>query len=159
MRAPVCNRRHRKYALVDRGLCSFGIKAQNAQAAGAAGLIVANNAAGTLLMGCTTDPTLDCDAITIPAGLILQAGCQYVLEPNLPFDASWDNLMTVVPSPAVADTVSSFSSRGPGRENYLKPDITAPGDAITSTANGTGTGAATFGGTSMASPTWRVSWP
>ncbi len=34
-----------KIALVDRGLCSIGMKAQNAQAAGAVGLIVANDTA------------------------------------------------------------------------------------------------------------------
>jgi hypothetical protein len=49
--------------------------------------------------------------------------------------------------------MSSFSSEGPTRyTSALKPDISAPGDAITSTGAGTGTGAATIGGTSMATP-------
>jgi hypothetical protein len=38
-------------ALVDRGTCPFAQKALNAQDAGAVGLIVANNAAGTISMG------------------------------------------------------------------------------------------------------------
>ncbi len=51
------------------------------------------------------------------------------------------------------DTVSSFSSRGPARAGtLLKPDITAPGDTIFSTANGTRNQGANFSGTSMASP-------
>ena len=56
-----------KIAFIDRGLCTFVLKAQNAQAAGATALIVANNAAGTLLPG-GADPT-----ITIPVVGITQA--------------------------------------------------------------------------------------
>jgi MYXO-CTERM domain-containing protein len=37
-----------KIALIDRGLCSFEVKAGNAQAAGAIGVIVANNRAGDM---------------------------------------------------------------------------------------------------------------
>jgi hypothetical protein len=55
------------FALIDRGLCTFVVKAQQAQAAGAIGLIVANNAAGLPGMG-GTDPS-----ITIPCIGISQA--------------------------------------------------------------------------------------
>jgi hypothetical protein len=56
------------FALIDRGTCTFVAKAQAAQAAGATGLIVANNvAAGLRGMG-GTDPT-----ITIPCVGISQA--------------------------------------------------------------------------------------
>ena len=55
--------------------------------------------------------------------------------------------------PAFVDTVSTFSSSGPARAGTtLKPDITAPGDTIFSTANGTGNEGANFNGTSMAAP-------
>lgn len=40
-------------ALVNRGACAFVLKAQNAEAAGAVGLLIANNAAGTLSPGGT----------------------------------------------------------------------------------------------------------
>ena len=56
-------------ALVDRGVCSFNIKAQNVQAAGAVGMIVVDNVAGSPppnLGG--TDPT-----VTIPSVRITQA--------------------------------------------------------------------------------------
>ena len=47
----------------------------------------------------------------------------------------------------------SFSSGGPrGGDSGLKPNISAPGVAIVSTGIGTGNGAATISGTSMASP-------
>ena len=55
-----------KIALIDRGLCTFVTKVQNAQNAGAVGVIIVNNIApGTLTMGGT--PTI---TITIPAVMI-----------------------------------------------------------------------------------------
>ncbi|HEU4724867.1 MAG TPA: PA domain-containing protein [Candidatus Eisenbacteria bacterium] len=57
-----------KIALIDRGLCNFTIKVASAQASGAIGVIVANNAAGAPTTMGGTDPT-----ITIPAVMISQA--------------------------------------------------------------------------------------
>ena len=56
-----------KIAVIDRGLCSFVSKAANAQAAGAIGVIIANNVAGALAPG-GSDPS-----ITIPVVGITQA--------------------------------------------------------------------------------------
>ena len=52
-------------ALVDRGSCAFEIKVKNAENAGAIGVIVANNVAGTISMG--DDATV---AATIPALMV-----------------------------------------------------------------------------------------
>lgn len=57
-----------KFALIDRGLCNFTIKVASAQASGAVGVIVANNAAGPPTTMGGTDPS-----ITIPAIMISQA--------------------------------------------------------------------------------------
>jgi len=58
-----------KIALVDRGVCTFTVKAMNVQAAGAVGMIVADNAAGSPPAGLGgTDPL-----VTIPAVRITQA--------------------------------------------------------------------------------------
>src|SRR6185503_2083943 len=55
--------------------------------------------------------------------------------------------------PGYEDHMSTFSSEGPARlTSELKPDVTAPGDSITSANAGTGDGALTIGGTSMAAP-------
>jgi serine protease AprX len=45
-----------------------------------------------------------------------------------------------------------FSSRGPTKDGRAKPDISAPGVAITSALAGTASGYTTFNGTSMAAP-------
>jgi hypothetical protein len=55
-------------ALVDRGTCPFVVKTANAQAAGAAAVIVANNAPGTPITMGGTDPS-----ITIPSVMVSQA--------------------------------------------------------------------------------------
>ena len=55
-------------ALVDRGTCGFVVKTANAQAAGAAAVIVANNAPGAPITMGGTDPS-----ITIPSVMVSQA--------------------------------------------------------------------------------------
>ncbi|MDL9981135.1 S8 family peptidase [Microbacterium sp. ASV49] len=51
------------------------------------------------------------------------------------------------------DTISSFSSRGThGSIGVVKPDVAAPGDTILSAGIGTGDGALSESGTSMATP-------
>lgn len=65
--------------LVNRGNCQFNVKAQIAQAAGAAALLIANNAAGTLSPG-GADPT-----ITIPVLGITQAQGTMLRGLQLPY--------------------------------------------------------------------------
>jgi hypothetical protein len=58
-----------KVALIDRGICGFAVKVKNAQNAGAIGVIIANNAAGSPPPGMGgSDPS-----ITIPSVMITQA--------------------------------------------------------------------------------------
>lgn len=56
------------FALIDRGTCNFTVKVANAQAAGATGVIIANNAATGLPGMGGADPT-----ITIPSYGVLQS--------------------------------------------------------------------------------------
>ncbi len=57
-----------RIAYLDRGACEFGLKALNAEAAGAAAVVIANNAAGagTVPMG----PGQFGDAVTVPVTMI-----------------------------------------------------------------------------------------
>ncbi len=130
--------------VVDRGTCTFNVKAQNCQAAGAIGMVVVDNAPGTpppALGG--TDPT-----ITIPSVRVTLADGTSIKN-------------TISSSPPVnltmlgqngADTVASFSSRGPrrifGSPLRLKPDVAAPGANITSVETGIVCTTATSGGSS-----------
>lgn len=54
-----------KIALIDRGTCSFVIKADAAQAAGAIGVIIVNNAAGPPPDMAGTDPTLTIPTVSV----------------------------------------------------------------------------------------------
>ena len=76
-------------ALLDRGLCPFVMKVANAQTAGAAAVIVANNAPGAPITMGGSDPS-----ITIPSVMVSQADGN-TIKAGLPATAS----MLVVPPP------------------------------------------------------------
>lgn len=129
-------------ALIDRGGgCAFTFKVKNAQDAGATGVIVANNVAGTISMG-GIDPT-----ITIMA-LSIQLADANAIKAQLAGGVNATLRFTTL-----ADTVSASTSRGARRNDTgAKPDIAAPGSSIISTGMGTGNQPATISGTSMATP-------
>lgn len=58
-----------RIAVIDRGTCEFGVKALNAQNAGATGVIIVNNAAGTIDMGAGAQGA----NVTIPVVMVSQA--------------------------------------------------------------------------------------
>ena len=113
-------------ALIDRGTCGFVVKTKNAQDAGAIGVIIANTAAGAFVNLAGVDPT-----VFIPTVMVTFADANT-------FKANLATLnATLFPA---SDTVAGFSSRGPRRASSpvrLKPDLAAPGVAVTSTQTGT----------------------
>ncbi len=146
-----------KIAMVARGSCSFYTKAFNAQTAGAVGLIVYNHV--SYVAG--GDPTVTmamsgAPAITIPNMHLTNANGQPIADVlgaagtvngTIAFSTRF------VPAVSQADTISGFSSRGGRRyDNFLKPDIAAPGDNIVSVSALTGDQGEFLSGTSMASP-------
>jgi subtilisin family serine protease len=142
-----------KIALINRGTCTFVEKVKNAQDAGAIGVLVANNVdTAPADMGGTSS------TITIPSMITTKAiGASLrtdMAKAPVTIKLTNANAGTFFLSlPAYEDTVSTFSSRGPARGGtLLKPDISAPGETIFSTANGSGNKGASFNGTSMASP-------
>ncbi len=132
-------------ALVIRGSCTFVTKYHAAQAAGAKAIIVYNSGptgAGEdpIVMGLDSSVTIPGVMTSFTAGSAMAANSGVTAVIELAADPTRD------------DQIASFSSLGPGAQSTFKPDLTAPGQSIVSTAMGTGTGSANFSGTSMATP-------
>ena len=143
-------------ALISRGACSFDLKFQNAEAAGAVGVVVYNDGAdpsrvAPIVMGGigSTAPV-----VSIP-GVMIPSTQGQDMSGQLTGGASIDGLLDagITTPTAFADLIAGFSSRGPGHGgSAFKPDVTNPGVGIISTGRSTGTGVLTLQGTSMASP-------
>ena len=145
-------------AVVNRGTCARVAKAIFGQQAGAAAVVMVNNATGLPPVEgpITSNPdTGEPFVVTIP----------FLGVRGLPTTPTSDGgrlraangqSATVTPA-SIANPnftgFASFSSGGPrGGDSGLKPNISAPGVATVSTGVGTGNGPATISGTSMASP-------
>lgn len=137
-----------KIALIRRGTCTFYIKAYNAQQAGAVGVVLYNNAAGTF-----TPTVAGTPAITIPVVAITKADGELIDDrlASGPVDLTWTSETVSLPS-ATGGLISTFSSYGLSPDLALKPDIGAPGGNIYSSYPLELGGYATLSGTSMSSP-------
>ncbi|MBS4218948.1 S8 family serine peptidase [Bacillus sp. FJAT-49711] len=134
-----------KYALVQRGVLAFADKALNAQAAGAAGVIIYNNTDGIINMA--TD-----DAINIPQLFMLKSDGDTLaaaLNNGQAVAITFDGKSAKIDNPS-AGLMSEFSSWGLTPDLDFKPEITAPGGQILSTLNDNKYGL--MSGTSMAAP-------
>src|SRR5574340_478468 len=135
-----------KAALASRGTCSFAIKANNAIAAGAEAVLIANNAAG-VFSGTLGGPLPTPKPVV---GISKEAGAAIRAMPA-PWTLDWTDKLASFPSPT-ASLISSFSSYGLSPDLELKPDIGAPGGNIFSTYPLELGGYVTMSGTSMSSP-------
>ena len=137
-----------RIALIRRGTCGFHDKSRNAQAAGAAGVVIYNNQAGSV-----TPNVVGAVAITIPV-VAISAVDGNALDSRLAagaVDLTWTSDTVSQPN-AGPNLISSFSSYGLAPDLSLKPDIGAPGGAIRSTYPVEAGSYANLNGTSMASP-------
>jgi hypothetical protein len=110
-----------KVVVCQRGLPAGRVAASyNVMQGGAAGMILFNPGIQTLFTDNFFVPTVMLEGPQPSGGLVA------FLAANTGEKASWG---TGTPTPIVADTMTSFSSRGPNGD-FLKPDVTAPGIQI-----------------------------
>ena len=152
--------------LIDRGVVSFATKAANAQAAGAIGIIVANNAGDPIVQGATGTVNVPDVMISTADGTTIKTAAGFDDTTGVPAnptnvtinpDAGTVNRPANPPgTPAGAgstDTVPSYTSRGPRLpDSALKPDLAAPAEVTGIALVGSGSGFANFNGTSSATP-------
>ncbi|QVY61240.1 S8 family serine peptidase [Cytobacillus gottheilii] len=134
-----------KFALIRRGELDFVTKALNAQAAGALGVIVYNNADGYVNMASDA-------AITIPQLFMLKSDGDTLaaaLQAGESVTIAFNGETTQAPNPT-AGAMSDFTSWGVTPNLDFKPEITAPGGQILSTLQNNEYGM--MSGTSMAAP-------
>lgn len=134
--------------LVERGNCTFHEKAAAAQAAGATGVIIYNNAPGLLSATVAGDP-----AITIPATFVSQEDGRALVEAigTDGFSITFTDEQIEVASPT-GGLINTGSSWGGTASLDLKPNLGAPGGSIYSTYPLEDGGYATLTGTSMSAP-------
>jgi minor extracellular serine protease Vpr len=137
-----------KAALVRRGTCSFFIKATNAQAAGAAAVVLYNNAAGALNASVAGTP-----AITVPVvGITAAQGA--ALDAAIAAGTTtlnWANQYVSYPF-GTGGLISGFSSFGMAVDLTIKPQLGAPGGGILSSYPLELGAQAVLSGTSMSAP-------
>ncbi len=137
-------------ALIARGTCNFVTKVENAEDAGAVGVIVYTDASRPVVTMAGLEGT------TIPSVMIGNADGLAIrdwIDAN-PSTAEAAIRATVMEA-TTPDILADFSSVGPnGDPDVLKPDITAPGVDILSAYSPVlyGQEYAVLGGTSMAAP-------
>lgn len=137
-----------KIALIQRGGCTFYVKAMNAQNAGAVGVVLYNNTTGYVSPTVAGTPP-----VTIPVVAISQAD-GILIDGRLAAGAvnlTWTDQVVSIPNPT-GNLISSFSSYGLSPELGIKPDIGAPGGIIRSTYPIELGSYANLSGTSMATP-------
>ncbi|MPZ26364.1 MAG: S8 family serine peptidase, partial [Micromonosporaceae bacterium] len=141
-------------ALIERGTCDFSVKVNNATAAGAVAVVLANNVAGPPVapaaLQATTVPTVMLDRASG------EALSDLILANNpTPTQLRIGATAEVAQNPDWEDVMAGFSSTGPSQFEMLAPTFAAPGVNILAAARETGGEAARYTllqGTSMASP-------
>lgn len=112
-----------RIALVERGDVTFREKAMGAQRAGAIACLLYNNQPGGFFgtLGDQEPPTIPVAAISQADGQALRRLAEApgtALKGRLRLDPEG------IPQP---DLIAEFSSRGPNKDGWIKPEITAPG--------------------------------
>ena len=137
-----------KAVLIRRGTCTFYVKAFNAQTAGAAAVVLYNNAAGALSPTVAGTPAITIPVVAITAA---QGATLNGLIAAGPTTLTWTSNYVSWPY-GTGGLISGFSSFGLSADLSLKPNIGAPGGGIVSAYPLELAGIANLSGTSMSSP-------
>lgn len=152
--------------LIDRGGVTFAVKAANAQAAGASGIIVVNNAGDPIVQGATGTVLVPDVMISTADGTTIKTAAAFDATTGVPVNPT---NVTIAPDngsvvrgpnppgsaagPGSPDTVPTYTSRGPRLpDSALKPELAAPAEVVGVASHGTGSGVQNFNGTSSAAP-------
>jgi hypothetical protein len=137
--------------VIRRGGCFFTEKAANAEAAGAVGVIIANNQGATTLTAPGGTPAAGIPMVGVSEndGLAIRDAILGDAGPG-PTAVDLDGVPETVLR--AADVMAGFSSRGPHAFEQLKPDITAPGSLILAAYVPNPDSTNIISGTSMAQP-------
>ena len=141
-----------KIVLVARGNCDFSVKVNNAQLAGAVGVVIVNRDPAPIPMADNPDLHNTIPAVMVGKadGLALYANVPNPITITAPFYVSQLDPATDQWAPE-SNVQADFSSQGPTDVDYrVKPDLMAPGVNVLSSV--VGNKWAFFQGTSMASP-------
>jgi subtilisin family serine protease len=145
-------------AVVNRGTCARVAKAIYGQQAGAAAVVMVNNAAGyPPFEGPITSNPDTGEAVNVTIPFLGVKGPTSGTTDGAKLRALADGTATSVAAASITNDnytgFASFTSGGPrSGDSGLKPDVTAPGVSIISTGMGTGNVGAALSGTSMAAP-------
>ncbi|WP_109472288.1 S8 family serine peptidase [Ornithinimicrobium cavernae] len=139
-------------ALIERGGCNFSVKVDNAEDAGAVGVIMVNQFPGPpVVMGALESTGIPSVMVANGEGVALRA---FVVD-HPGTTAVLDSGSVLTMTDAWSTMVADFSSRGPSEFDLLAPTFAAPGRNILAATMAADGQAATYEfmqGTSMSSP-------
>lgn len=128
---PLVNNVHGKIVLADRGVCAFVVKVANAQAAGAKGVVIANNVATGLPGMGGTDPSIvipsvgirQADGDTLKAALFPTVNVRLAVDPSERAGAVDGWVRLYAPNPAQSGSSGSHFDVSASPNLLMEPAI------------------------------------
>jgi subtilisin family serine protease len=123
-----------KVALIERGVCAFADKVNNAAAAGARAVVVFNKDLSEGSDGGETVINMDVGGTSIPSVFVPRSAGIAMRDFVAANPGATLSISPIGSRAATSDVLAGFSSRGPSSLELLKPDVAAPGVVIYSAA-------------------------